>query len=134
VKADFLPNDKNQLKIANFDTLPFVDFLFRMALSTRQKMWTKNSLDSEGAYSLSCEILSTIRQMYELNADPESTNYAWNKGIDIVLQSLFKDGNLKRFSIEASVELETLMSIIRGCEYLGMLPFAKAKLIQDDLG
>jgi len=41
--------------------MPFVDFLFRMALSIRKKMWTKKALDSEGGYAISCEILGTLR-------------------------------------------------------------------------
>jgi len=46
------------------------------------------------------------------------------------LHKIFVGDNLSEFKKEDSVELETLMSLIRGCEYMGMLPYAKAKVIE----
>lgn len=88
-------------------------------------------MDSEGGYVVSCEMINTIRQIYEANSDPKSKNYIWHKTIDEALCSIFKDNNLSIFKRDHGVELETLMSLIRGCEYMGMVPYARASVINN---
>jgi hypothetical protein len=89
-------------------------------------MWTNTVLESEGAYAVSSELLNTIRCFYESNFKEGSKYNAWYVHINTALCSIFEGSNLVKFKTEASQELEALMGLIRGCEYLGLMPFSKA--------
>lgn len=93
-------------------------------------MWTDNALESEGAYAVSSELLNTIRHIYESNGKEGSKYFAWYSDINAALCSVFEGSNLVKFKKEATQELEALMGLIRGCEYLGLMPYCKAEVIE----
>jgi len=74
--------------------------------------------------------LNTIRCIYESNFKEGSKYNAWYVHINTALCSIFEGSNLVKFKTEASQELEALMGLIRGCEYLGLMPFSKAEVIE----
>ena len=61
---------KIESKIGKFDKSPFIKFLYQYLTSIRSKMWSKSCLESEGSFAISCEIIRTIRLMYEENSEP----------------------------------------------------------------
>jgi len=111
-----------QVKIVNFLTVPFIGFLFRFALTIREKMWSKTQLDSEGGYAVSQELISTMRAIYERSSDEKSNNHPWHLSLKTNIEQIFEENKLSKFKTDSSIELETLFSLIRGCEYLGMMP------------
>jgi hypothetical protein len=45
-------------------------------------MWSKSCLESEGSYAISCEIVKTLRFIYEENFDSASKNHNWRVEIE----------------------------------------------------
>lgn len=100
-------------------------FIYQYLYNIRHKMWNKSSIESEGAYAVSCELIRTIRYIYEENYDPQnSQNYKWRLLMDMVFEHLFK--NFSSFNSSHPIELEIVMSLVRGCDYQGLLPYASA--------
>lgn len=60
-------------QIAVFSESSFLKFIFQYLYNMRSKMWHKTCLESEGAYAVSCELIRTIRFIYEVNHDPENS-------------------------------------------------------------
>ncbi len=48
-----------------FEDSQFLKFLYNYLLSIRHKMWSKSGIESEGQYAFSCELLRTLRLVFE---------------------------------------------------------------------
>lgn len=94
-------------------------------------MWSKSCLESEGSYAISCEIIKTLRFIYEENYEADAPNNIWRVEIDAAISKLFKSNNFGQYKKNFPIELEIVMSLIRGCEYLGMTPYASAVVIDN---
>lgn len=82
-------------------------------------MWSKMTLESEGAYALSCEILRTLRLIHE---ESGSLNQKWRNELEDLMRNVFMNfGTIRHHS---PVDLELVMGLVRGCEFLGMMPYA----------
>lgn len=98
---------------------PFLRFLYAYLHSIRSKMWSKMTLESEGAYAVSCEILRTLRLIHE---ESGSLNQKWRVELEDLMRSVFMNfGTIKHHS---PVDLELVMGLVRGCEFLSMTPYA----------
>ena len=98
---------------------PFLRFLYAYLYSIRSKMWSKMSLESEGAYAVSCEILRTLRLIHE---ESGSLNRTWRDELEKLMNEVFTNfGTIKH---QSPIDLELVTGLIRGCEFLGMMPYA----------
>jgi hypothetical protein len=94
-------------------------------------MWSKSCLESEGSFAISCNIIKTLRFIYEVNHSTTARNHVWRTEIESAISSLFKSNNFSRYKKNFPIELEIVMSLIRGCEYMGMMPHASAVVIDN---
>lgn len=84
-------------------------------------MWSKLTLESEGSYAVSCEILRTLRLIQEESGD-------LNKKLSDELDNLVKKtlSNFGQMKSQSPIDLEIVLGLVRGCEFLGMMPNAAA--------
>jgi hypothetical protein len=84
-------------------------------------MWSKLTLESEGSYAVSCEILRTLRLIQEESGD-------LNKKLSDELDNLVKKvlSNFGELKSSSPIDLEIVLGLVRGCEFLGMMPYAAA--------
>lgn len=98
---------------------PFLRFLYAYLHSIRSKMWSKMTLESEGAYAVSCEILRTLRLIHE---ESGGRNQKWRDELEDLMRTVFMSfGSIRQHS---PIDLEIVMGLVRGCEFLGMMPYA----------
>jgi hypothetical protein len=57
-------------------------------------------------------------------------NHEWHLSLANVFKKIFSGNNFENYKSLYSVELEAIMNLIPGCEYLGMMPFARATVIE----
>jgi hypothetical protein len=91
-------------------------------------MWSNTSISSEGAYAISCELIHTLAQLYSYNSSA-SRNHVWCAALQTCLDHIFTGNNLSQYKASNSVELECVMALIPGGEYMGMLPYARATVM-----
>ena len=74
---------------------------------------------AEGQYAFSCELLRTLRFIYEVQP---SEHHPWRKTIDSILKSFLMDFR----SINRPKEAEILFGLLRGCDFNGLALFMSA--------
>ena len=74
---------------------------------------------AEGQYAFSCELLRTLRFVYEVQV---SDQHPWRKTIDNILRSFLSDFR----SLNRPKEAEILFGLLRGCDFNGLAPFMTA--------
>jgi len=117
-------------QIAEFKS-PFLQFMYHYLFSIRSKMWSKSNIESEGSYAVSGEVIRTIRFIYEHNYDSKCSNYAWREEIDQLFDKVFQ--NFGKFKSSYPIELEIVLSLIRGCDFRGMMQYAPGYLIENQI-
>ena len=96
--------------INKFPNSPFVKFLYNFTISIRSSMWKDSLFDSSGSYALSNKLLTLFRRI--LNTDFYPTYK-----MDIIEAIDHLIDNVDKYGLE---ELEPLMSVLNGSEYLGL--------------
>ena len=96
--------------INKFEKTPFLKFLFNYVISIRSSMWTDSSFDSNGSFILSNKMLSIFRTILNNNIYK-----FYKKEILTAIDHLIEHSD--EYDLE---ELEPLLSILNGGEYLGL--------------
>lgn len=60
-------------------------------------MWSDSCLESEGSYAISCEVIKTLRFIYEENYEADATNNVWRVEIEETISKLFKLNNFSQY-------------------------------------
>lgn len=93
-----------------FEKSPFIKFLYNYTISIRSSMWNYSSFDSSGSFILSNKMLSVMRTI--LNNDLYGI---YKSEIIKAIDDLIYHSD--KYDLE---ELEPLLSILNGGEYLGL--------------
>jgi hypothetical protein len=65
------------------DNAPFLTFIHHYLLTIRLKIWAKSSMESQGQYAISCQLIGLLLISYEQSGRIE--NHPWRQAIDKLL-------------------------------------------------
>lgn len=76
------------------------------------------TLESEGSYAVSCEILKTLRLILEESGE---LNKVWSEQLSSLIQKVIQQYNTLKS--KSPLDLELVLGLVRGCEFMGMMPY-----------
>jgi hypothetical protein len=99
-----------------FTESKFLTFLYHYLLTIRMKMWAKSSMESQGLYAFSCQLIGLLRMIYEQSGTEEEHPWRQQMGglLNQFVNSLHK--------LNRPREIEVLLSLFRGCDFEGLAP------------